>query len=220
MPAWQRLRSKHKAKAAPALEPVVFPEPASLLPPEPRPFVGAEHRQLVRSLQSHVSMPCLVAVVGPIGVGKSAICEKLINTAESRRDFLTDEDGEPVHRRFWVDLDECGPGAAVEERVARSLACPTFDAALQRLTTGRRCLLVLDNADHAWSGAPVHDPVLAQLAACVDHGARIVMTMRSIERLSPRLAWTAEVHVPRFAESPGAELFGAWPRSGRKIPGR
>ena len=134
MPAWQRLRSKHKAKAAPALEPVVFPEPASLLPPEPRPFVGAEHRQLVRSLQSHVSMPCLVAVVGSIGVGKSAICEKLINTAESRRDFLTDEDGEPVHRRFWVDLDECGPGAAVEERVARSLACPTFDAALQRLT--------------------------------------------------------------------------------------
>ncbi|MDP9073725.1 MAG: tetratricopeptide repeat protein, partial [Actinomycetota bacterium] len=161
----------------------------------------------VRTLQQHVSLPCLVAMVGPLGVGKSAICEKLLNTAESRRDFLSDEGGEPVHRRFWVDLEECGPGAAVEERVAKSLSCNTFDAALQRLTNGRRALVVLDNADHAWAGRPAHDPVLAQLAACVDAGARIIVSMRSTERLSPRLSWTATLEVGRFSQAAGAELF-------------
>ena len=210
MAAWLRRRTLGTADEDASDQPgpedgVAFPDPASALPPEPRPFVGAEQLALVKTLQHVIARPCLAGVLGPAGSGKTALCEKLANTVESRRGFLRDERGEPVHRRFWVDLEGCESGPVLEERVARALGCTSFGAAVSRLSNGLPSLVVLDFADGVWNRAGADDPALSRLIECTRRGARLVVTLRA--RGGP--PFTAELEAPKLDDATAQELSEA-----------
>jgi tetratricopeptide (TPR) repeat protein len=196
-----------KARRKEQTEQPKFPEPRDGLPEDPHPFMGSGHFAAAAAVQEHLSARCLVAVVGPIGSGKSTVCRRAANSRWARHWFLQDEIGQPVHRRFWVDLEDAGAGADSEQRIARALARPTFAEALARLGNGRPCLLILDNADRALGEADLGD-TLTQLVACVERGASIVVTRRSLAGLTLGRPWTDVVDVPVFATvDEGRHLF-------------
>ncbi len=184
-----------------------FPEPRAGLPEDPRPFMGSPHFAAAAALQEHLSARCLLAVVGPPGAGKSTVCRRAANSRWARHWFLQDESGHPVHRRFWVDLEDAVPGADTEERVARAVARPTFTEALDRVGNGRPCLVILDNADHAF-GDDDGNETLARLVACVSRGASIVISRRSVTGLTVARPWTDVIEVSGFeSHDEGRQLF-------------
>ncbi|MGH9124731.1 MAG: tetratricopeptide repeat protein [Acidimicrobiales bacterium] len=206
-------------------EQLKFPEPREGLPEDPRPFFGLSHLEAASRVQEHLSSRCLIAVVGRTGAGKSTVVRRAANSRWARQWFLRDENGQPAHRRFWVDLEDCAPGRECGERVAHALARKTFPEALARLSAGS-CLLVLDNADSAFAAAPAWSPestspagslgsaggemdeTLAALVDCAGHGASVVITRRKVTDLSIGRPWTEIVEVSGFdREADASELF-------------
>lgn len=206
-------------------EQLKFPEPREGLPEDPRPFFGLSHLEAASRVQEHLSGRCLIAVVGRTGAGKSTVVRRAANSRWARQWFLRDEKGQPAHRRFWVDLEDCAPGRECGERVAHALARKTFPEALARLSAGP-CLLVLDNADSAFAAAPASsaestsptgsvgssrgqmDETLAALVDCAGHGASVVITRRKVTDLSIGRPWTEVVEVSGFdREADASELF-------------
>jgi tetratricopeptide (TPR) repeat protein len=112
-----------------------------------------------------------------------------------------------VHRRYWVDLDGYGPGSA-EVRIAQSVGADSFAHAMHALGDGQPALLVLDNADQAFREAPAFDPVLGRLAACVQAGATVIVTTRSVAPLLP-LDWDATLVAEVFSAVAARQLFDA-----------
>ncbi len=186
------------------IEQVRFPEPREGLPEDPRPFIGSQHLSAAAAVQEQLSARCLVAVVGRLGAGKSTVCRRAANSRWVRQWYLQDEKGQPVHRRFWVDLEDCRPGAEAQERIAHVLGRRNFDEALDRLGNGRHCLLILDNADQAFAGSD-EDGTWARLVACVDRGASIVVTRQTVSDLPVERPWSAIVEVTGFGNHDEAQ---------------
>ncbi|MDQ1414721.1 MAG: hypothetical protein QOF81_334 [Acidimicrobiaceae bacterium] len=196
-----------KARRKEQVEELRFPEPRQGLPEDPRPFLGSQHLVASAAVQEHLSARCLVAVVGRVGAGKSTVCRRAANSRWARQWFLHDEGGQPLHRRFWVDLEDALPGADAEQHVAHALGRSNFDEALARLGSGKPCLLILDNADQAFSEED-HGDTLARLVACVERGASIIMTRRSIAGLDVGRPWSDVVEVSGFvSHNEARELF-------------
>ena len=144
----------------------------------------------------------------PARLGQSTICRRAANSRLARQWYLHDEGGQPVHRRFWVDLEGCRPGPETQERIAHALGRPTF-AALERLRSGRSCLIVLDNADQAFAPPDTGaDDTLAELAASVPQGASVVVSRRSVADLHLDRTWTDVIEISGFGDRQAArELF-------------
>lgn len=174
-----------------------FPELRIGLPEDPRPFVGSEHLAAAALLQQHLTARCLVAVVGRLGTGKSTVCLRAANSRWARQWFLQDEGGQPVHRRFWVDLEDCRPGPETRQKIAHSLGCVNFDDALLRLGNGKPCLLILDNADGAFldRGDGDEGDTMGDMVACVARGASVVVTRRRVDDLRLDRPWTDVIEV-------------------------
>jgi tetratricopeptide (TPR) repeat protein len=198
-----------KAKRKEPTEQRRFPAPRMGVPEDPRPFVGSGHLVAAAAIQQLLTARCLVAVVGPLGSGKSTTCRRAANSRWARQWYLHDEGGQPVHRRFWADLEDCHPGAETQEKIAQALGRATFEAALGRLRSGKPCLLVLDNADQAFAaGGPGTDDTLAELAASVPRGASVVVTRRSVADLIVDRPWTDVIEIAGFGDQHEAkELF-------------
>ena len=198
-----------KAKRKEPSEQRRFPAPRVGVPGDPRPFVGSGHLVAAAAIQQLLTARCLVAVVGPLGSGKSTICRRAANSRWARQWYLHDEGGQPVHRRFWVDLEECHPGPETQERIAHALGRPSFEAALERLRSGKSCLIVLDNADQAFATPDTGaDDTLAELAASVPRGASVVVSRRSLADLPVDRTWTDVIEISGFGDRQDArELF-------------
>ncbi|MDQ1394123.1 MAG: hypothetical protein QOF30_3100 [Acidimicrobiaceae bacterium] len=200
-----------KARRKEHVEQGKFPEPREGLPEDPRPFIGAQHLIASAAVQEQLSARCLVAVVGRAGSGKSTVCRRAANSRWARQWFLHDEDGHPHHRRFWVDLEDASPGADTEQHVALALGRPNFDEALARLGSGKPSLLILDNADLAFGeveGQVDKNDTLARLVGCVERGASIVITRRTIAGFDVGRPWSDVIEVSGFSGIDEArELF-------------
>ena len=198
-----------KARRKEQTEQLKFPEPRFGLPEDPRPFVGAEHMAAAMSIQQQLTARCLVAVIGPLGAGKSTVCLRAANSRWARQWFLQDENGQPVHRRFWADLEDCQPGPETRQKIARAVGCPTFEEAYARLGSGKPCLLILDNADVALAPGGDGDggDTLADIEACVARGASVVVTRRQVDDLRPERPWSDVIEVSEFAIHDEARLL-------------
>ncbi len=188
-------------------EQLKFPEPREGLPEDPRPFIGAQHLIAAAAVQEQLNARCLVAVVGRLGSGKSTVCRRAANSRWARQWYLRDENGQPVHRRFWVDLEDCDTGSETRQRIAHVLGRPTFESAVERIGNGTPCLLILDNADQAFR-APDDRDILETLVAKVDQGASIIVSRRQVEDLSLSRPWNDVVEVTGFGTDDEAkQLF-------------
>ncbi len=141
------------ASPAPAQTQPDAPAPAPPTPQEAAALLfGREHdlRQLqaalappgLRQPQAGLEQPVLVSLVGPAGVGKTALARAYVERADSAAGAAA-----PV----WVDLAALSEDAQVTPALARALGqhLPPADAMLTlaaALQGGR--LLVLDNAEH------------------------------------------------------------------------
>ena len=125
---------------------------------------GREHDLL--QLQAALEQPALVSLVGPGGVGKTALAGAFVEEADAAAGAAP---------AVWVDLAALSEDGQVTPALARALGqqmppsdpVPTLAAALQ----GRR-LLVLDNAEHLRAAAA------ALLAELLPHasGLRVLVT--------------------------------------------
>jgi predicted ATPase len=107
---------------------------------EPAPLAGrdAEAAELAHALDAH----SLVTVVGPGGVGKSALARTVVGAAQADYD-----DGV-----LWVDLthqiDAMQLAGAVAAAAGMSFDAPDAGLGLLAELSARQALLVLDNAEH------------------------------------------------------------------------
>ncbi len=140
--------------------------PAPSAPPRPRARLYGRDAHL-QALAGMLEPGCCVTVVGPGGVGKTAVAARL----------AADRPG-PV---WWVDLAELQSGAEVTPAVAgrvgvRTLGGDPRDGLLAALR-GTRGLLVLDNCEH------VLGAVAELVEALLAHGADVAVLATSRERL-------------------------------------
>jgi non-specific serine/threonine protein kinase len=146
--------------AAPPAPPVTF-GPAALL-------IGRED-DLTALTQTLQAARC-VTLVGPAGVGKTALARALAAQAPAGA--------------VWVDLAPLGDGAQLPQALARAMgmALPASDAAAHLAARVGARLLVLDNAEH----------LVAAVAACVDALLQAGSALRVLATSQLRLAVAGE----------------------------
>lgn len=114
----------------------------------------------------------LVTLSGPGGVGKTRLALAAAACLVDERDAV-----------WWVDLAAVAEAGEVPQAVARAVGVtaegrrPLLDVVADRLA-GRRCLLVLDNAEHVLGAAADLGRLLARCPA-----SQLLVTSRSLLRL-------------------------------------
>jgi len=175
--------------------------PAGPLPPTPVTGLPAAATDLVgrgRELPSILDLlprQRLVTLVGPGGVGKTRLA---VEVARRVGGDLADE--RALADGIWMaSFTDVQPGGAVVPTVVRAVGAPTtppLDRSLEQYLARRRCLLVLDNAEH----------VLASVRALVQ---RLLAESDSLHLLTTSrqaLGIPGEVVVPIGPLDPDAAL--------------
>jgi tetratricopeptide (TPR) repeat protein len=171
--------------------------------PAARPCFGRE--ALIETLVVEVTQvePVAVAVLGPPGIGKSAL-----SLAAAYDERVVERFGE---RRYWVRCDGSTSAAGLVAEIAGVVGSPLtetgVESALVRKLADAPALLVLDNAETPWTADTLATEDLLSRLATVP-GLALVCSFRGSQRpVGP--AWADSVAVPPLASASARELFTA-----------
>jgi tetratricopeptide (TPR) repeat protein len=159
----------------------------------------AEIRQLTNNLLAKRPRP--TPVLGPPGIGKSAICAAALHRQRVANRF--------ADRRYFVRCEGARSAAAVLTMIASSLGLkfgsddplPQVVATLGRAPT----VLVLDNADTPWEADADRTVDLLERLAAVP-GLALAASIRGQQR-PPRIPWNESILVQRLEHDDALRLF-------------
>ncbi|KAJ7796681.1 hypothetical protein B0H14DRAFT_3157858 [Mycena olivaceomarginata] len=158
----------------------------SLLPASPKIFHGRESElnDLVNSL---IADPARIVILGPGGMGKTALALTALHDTKVVKKYQTS---------YFVPCDSAHTNDSLVATIASHLGLDSESSrtlgrtVIHHLSTGPRCLLILDNFETPWE--PVDNRVKVEeflaLLAEVPHIA-LLITMRGAERPS-KVQWT------------------------------
>lgn len=167
------------------------PQPASATPAPPAAGARLVGRAAdIESLQALCGRTRLLSIVGPGGIGKTALA---LAVAEAARGRFADG-------VLLADLANVTEAAGVVDAVAEAagLALPSTErrAALCAALARRRLLLVLDNCDRAVDGAAALAILLLRQAG----GVHVLATTREpLDVQGERIHWLDALHTPEHA---------------------
>ncbi|KAF7972920.1 hypothetical protein HWV62_16572 [Athelia sp. TMB] len=181
------------------------PNPPSAQPLPPDIFYGRD--DLISDLAGLVSRTeqPRVAVLGPGGMGKTALALHLIHHETVIARYR--------NRRYFVGCDALPSAAALAQRILQSIDAVSnpgenpVEAAHRALKAAAPTLLLLDNFESVWEAEADHAAVRDLLRKLVDGPATaLVVTMRTASP-PPGIRWTIAHNLSPLSPSPARDVF-------------
>lgn len=180
-----------QASSQPPTAPIVLPAKRALFGRD------ALLEELVTSVTAATPIP--VPVVGPPGIGKSALTLACAHDQRVEHRYGT--------RRFWVRCDGARSAAALAAEIGRVIGVTfTSDPVPGILTelSASPALLILDNAESPWEqDFPGTEELLGHLAGV--EGLALICSFRGAQW--PAGTWTERIAVPKLPAPPAREVF-------------
>jgi len=188
--------------------PVVGAHAAGL--PAPPHLVGRDD-QVTELAQAWLATPPQpVAVLGPPGIGKSAVCLAALHNKEVRRRF--------GNRRWFVRCDGAGSAEALLSGVAAELGVTgegppgTLLDRLRSVLEAEPAVIVLDNFETPWTADPLRVEELLRALGAVEHVGLAVSARGTARPLGPRWRDFAILSPLRLGDARSMFLDVAGPR--------
>jgi tetratricopeptide (TPR) repeat protein len=156
-----------------------------------------ELNELVQGLVSDGVGP--IAVLGPLGVGKSTVISKALHHADVVRRF--------GNQRHFVNCDGCTSTEAVLAAIYSAVGVDVTSAplALEQVLAAGPLVLVLDNFETAWEADQTAAELLLGRLASVG-GVALVVAVRGRERPA-ELPWKTVLQIEPFSPEAARECF-------------